>query len=74
MHEQQQPAVRAVYPNGMHSTIAEGIREHLKDAASNIRTATFDQPQHGLSEAVLAETDVLTWAKPSRFASRTMHN
>ena len=61
LHEQQQPEVRAIYPDGMHSTIAEGIREHLDQAASTIRTATFDQPQHGLTEAILAETDVLTW-------------
>jgi trehalose utilization protein len=26
-----------------------------------VRTATLDEPEHGLSEAVLAETDVLTW-------------
>ncbi len=61
LHEQQDAAVRAIYPDGMHMTIAAGIREHLGDAASVVRTATFDQPQHGLSEALLAETDVLTW-------------
>jgi trehalose utilization protein len=60
LHEQQDPAVRAVYPAGMHTTIAEGIQEHL-GAAASVRTATFDQPHHGLTEAVLAETDVLTW-------------
>jgi trehalose utilization protein len=60
LHEQQQPEVRATYPNGMHATIAEGIREHLNETAV-VRTATFDQPQHGLTEAILAETDVLTW-------------
>ena len=26
-----------------------------------MRTATLDEPDHGLTEAVLAETDVLTW-------------
>jgi len=61
LHEQRQPEVRAIYPDGMHGTIAAGIREHLGEAANTIRTATFDQPQHGLTEAVLAETDVLTW-------------
>jgi trehalose utilization protein len=61
LHEQKQPEVRAIYPNGMHATIAEGIREYLQEAASEVRTATFDQPQHGLTEAILAETDVLTW-------------
>ena len=27
----------------------------------SVRTATLDEPEHGLTEAVLAETDVLTW-------------
>ena len=26
-----------------------------------VRTATLDEPEHGLTDAVLAETDVLTW-------------
>jgi trehalose utilization protein len=26
-----------------------------------VRTATLEEPEHGLTEAVLAETDVLTW-------------
>jgi trehalose utilization protein len=60
VHEQRDTAVRANYPNGMHETIAEGIREHLGDRV-RVRTATFDQPEHGLSEAFLDETDVLTW-------------
>ena len=60
VHEQRDASVRANYPNGMHETIAEGIREHL-DERVHVRTATFDQPEHGLSEAILDETDVLTW-------------
>jgi trehalose utilization protein len=44
----------------MHTTIAEGIREHLGEHA-RVRTVTFEEPEHGLSDAVLAETDVLTW-------------
>lgn len=52
--------VRAVYPNGMHEAIADGLRE-LLGARAVVRTATLDQPEHGLSEAVLEQTDVLTW-------------
>jgi trehalose utilization protein len=52
--------VRKLYPDGMHVTIAAGIAEHLGDSAE-VRTATFDQPEHGLSEQVPAETGVLTW-------------
>jgi trehalose utilization protein len=49
--------VAAVYPDGIHAAIAEGIRA----AGFDVRTATLDEPEHGLTEAVLAETDVLTW-------------
>jgi trehalose utilization protein len=49
--------VRAVYPDGIHATIAAGLRE----AGFEVRTATLDEPEHGLTDAVLAETDVLTW-------------
>jgi trehalose utilization protein len=44
----------------MHETIAAGIRENLGDAAE-VRTATLDEPEHGLTEQVLAGTDVLVW-------------
>jgi trehalose utilization protein len=55
--EKTDEPVRAVYPDGIHSAIAEGLR----GAGFEVRTATLDEPEHGLSEAVLAETDVLTW-------------
>ena len=44
----------------MHGAIADGIRENLGDAA-RVRTAVLDDPEHGLTEEVLADTDVLTW-------------
>ncbi len=58
VHEQLNPAVRANYPEGMHSTIASSLRQ---DPALAVKTATLEQPEHGLTEAVLEETDVLTW-------------
>jgi len=48
------------YPDGMHGAIAAGISELLGDAAE-VRTATQDQPEHGLTDEVLHNTDVLTW-------------
>ncbi len=57
-HEKKNPQVAALYPDGMHETIAEALRA---DARFSVRTATQDEPEHGLSEAVLANTDVLTW-------------
>ena len=44
----------------MHTTIAEGIAENLGDGAV-VRTTTLDEPEHGLTEEVLADTDVLVW-------------
>lgn len=60
VHEQRNEAVRALYPDGMHEAIASGLRARLGDAVV-VRTATLAQPEHGLSEATLATTDVLTW-------------
>jgi trehalose utilization protein len=57
-HEQIEEHVRKIYPEGMHETIAAGIRENLDCV---VRTATLDEPSHGLTEEVLADTDVLTW-------------
>lgn len=58
VHEQMDPNVRAIYPDGMHSTIAAALRQ---DSGLDVSTATLQEPEHGLSEARLAETDVLTW-------------
>jgi trehalose utilization protein len=59
-HEQQDHLVAGIYPDGMHTTIADGIRANL-GARATLRTATLDEAQHGLTEGILAETDVLTW-------------
>lgn len=60
LHEQSDELVRRLYPDGMHGAIAAGLNEHLGSEAT-VRVATLQQPQHGLTEAVLEETDVLTW-------------
>jgi len=56
-HEKSNATVRKIYPDGMHNVIAKA----LKAAGLTARTATLDEPEHGLTEAVLRETDVLTW-------------
>ena len=48
----------AIYPDGIHGAIAAGLSPN---GDLNIRTATLDEPEHGLTEEVLAETDVLLW-------------
>jgi trehalose utilization protein len=57
-HEKSNPKVAAIYPQGIHETIAGFLRQS-PDLA--VRTATLDEPEHGLTEAVLADTDVLIW-------------
>lgn len=56
-HEKMNPAVKTMYPDGIHAALANGIG--AKDL--NIRVATLDQPDHGLTEEALRDTDVLTW-------------
>lgn len=60
VHEATQPEIAAIYPHGIHGAIAEGLRELLGDEVE-VRTATLDEPEHGLSEQALAGTDVLLW-------------
>jgi trehalose utilization protein len=57
VHEHTNKEVAAIYPKGMHVTIADALKKYDLD----VKTATLDQPEHGLTDKVLAETDVLTW-------------
>lgn len=56
-HEKMHDEVAEVYPDGIHVVIAD----FLADAGFETRTATLDEPEHGLTDEVLAETDVLIW-------------
>jgi len=57
-HELEDPQVAAIYPDGIHQAIAGFLSE---DTEFTVKVATQDQPEHGLTEAVLDETDVLIW-------------
>jgi trehalose utilization protein len=56
--QKDNPAIAAAYPKSMHTTIAEFL-----NAAGGIGAtcATLDDPECGLSQARLDETDVLIW-------------
>ncbi len=56
-HERTNERVAAIYPEGIHATIAAALREHGFD----VRTATLDEPEHGLTQEALHSTDVLIW-------------
>jgi trehalose utilization protein len=56
-HEKTHAEVAQIYPDGIHETIAK----HLRTQGLEVHTATLDEPEHGLAEEVLAQTDVLIW-------------
>jgi trehalose utilization protein len=56
-HEKKDEAIKKLYPDGLHAPIVA----YLQSQGMIARAATLDEPEHGLTEAVLAETDVLTW-------------
>ncbi len=57
VHEQKNEEVAKIYPNGIHSAIAE----FLKCDDIEVRTATLQDPECGLTEEVINDTDVLLW-------------
>jgi trehalose utilization protein len=57
-HEKEKEPIAKIYPEGMHGAIAG----HLNTLDGiKARTATLDEPEHGLTDEVLAETDVMFW-------------
>ena len=56
-HEKQNDIVKGVYPNGMHSVIAD----FLKKDGFEVKTAVLDDPECGITDDVLENTDVLIW-------------
>ena len=56
--DQRDEAVKAVYPNGIGHAIAAGLNAQPGLTA---RTATLDDPDQGLPEALLDQTDVLIY-------------
>ncbi len=56
-HERDNATAHAIYPDGMHDVLCTAMRNHGFEA----RTATLDEPDHGLTPAVLDQTDVLIW-------------
>ncbi len=58
IHEQKNEEIRKLYPDGMHGAIAAHLN---KQDGITAGVATLDQPEHGLTDEVLENTDVLTW-------------
>ena len=60
VHERTEAHVRAIYPTGCTARSPPASRSCSATPCS-VRTATLEQPEHGLTPSVLDETDVLTW-------------
>lgn len=58
VHEKKNKIVAGIYPNGMHTCIADALNA---DSLIKATTATLQEPEHGLPQERLAETDVLLW-------------
>ena len=59
-HEKTRPHVAEIYPDGLHAVIKQGLEEKLGDVVE-VRLATLDEPSHGLTDDVIASTDVMIW-------------
>jgi len=59
--DNEHPAAK-IYPDGIHEAIASHLRaENVHAKRAIVRTATLEEPEHGLTDEVLAQTDVLIW-------------
>ncbi len=56
-HEKSDERVQKVYPEGIHNPIADFLR--CDDI--EVRTATLDDPNFGITKEILDDTDVLMW-------------
>ena len=58
VHEQKSEKIRKVYPDGIHGCVARAL---ASEPSFSVETATLQEPEHGLPEARLDNTDVLLW-------------
>jgi len=59
IHEKKNPKVGEIYPNGIHGAIASYMEK--QNGVGTVRTVTLEEPEHGLTDDVIADTDVLIW-------------
>ncbi|HEX8325221.1 MAG TPA: ThuA domain-containing protein [Tepidisphaeraceae bacterium] len=57
-HEKKHKAVSDLYPEGMHGQLARHLRTQ---EGLEVGLATLDDPEHGLTDEVIAGTDVMIW-------------
>ena len=57
-HEKRDAEVAAIYPDGIHNCLADFLG---KEDGLSVKTATLDEPEHGLTDEILNNTDVMLW-------------
>ena len=57
-HEKRNPEIAKIYPEGIHGAIAKYLSSL---PGLEVHTATLDEPEHGLTDEVLKNTDVIIW-------------
>ena len=63
-HEQEEERIRKVYPNGIHSTIAEflGTNEDIQVTTATLYDENMQLRENaGITDELLANTDVMFW-------------
>ncbi len=60
LHERTNPAVQAIYPDGIHIALRDAFAANLGDSVQ-LTCATLQEPEQGLSAERLASSDVLLW-------------
>ncbi len=59
VHDREMPKCREVYPKGMGGQIATFLEE--QPGIASVHCSQLDDPEQGLSEDILENTDVMTW-------------
>lgn len=57
-HEKHEERIKNVYPDGIHGAIKNKLEAF---GIYNVRTATLEESECGLTDEVLDNTDVLIW-------------
>jgi len=58
LHEKKSKEVATIYPDGIHGCIAKFLEQ---SGFCDVKTATLEEEEHGLTDDVLESTDVLIW-------------
>lgn len=59
LHERELPKCQAIYPDGMHKVIGAYLEK--QPGIASVHCSELSDPDQGLSDDILANTDVMTW-------------